>query len=887
MSRVGIFILILISLFFNATQSFADDESICAKHLRKEDPDRKARKEALSAIAPFENYFKEIKKRLLERDELVDISMLALLAEEHILLMGPPGNAKSMLADIILGNIKGEDGKTSYFRLQMTPETTLSETHGPLDFKTLNETGRYVRILEEGMLLSRNVFIDEIFDARPNALRNILGMLNERAHAQGVHIQKGNIETAFAASNRYISEVYQKAGDDGPKAVLDRFAFSAFITGDFEDTQSYIQLIKGAKKDVGPLPSLTFEEVEKLRRLVRQVEVPDTVAMFLAILSTKMKAESEALEQSSLKNYNDKLRAGEEPGIPYRSTKYYSPRTLGKASGVLKAIVVSDWIRKKGKRSLEVNLDDIKTMYKFFTLNGPSDAYINQAIERTTNPHERTQLMSILQEREMFEKYYNELLNESNQVFLHFSLHDIQTEVQLAQSDSEKEELVKKIIAFVVALDDESELSKLHHEKSGKEIGIGLIREQYKEMLSFLLGSKKQAIDYLENLDKERARIIAEKKKQEELERAREEEARKAEERRIAAAKAAEEAIIREAKAQQEKIVETLSAKKATFASKAMINNFNDVVTTYSKDLNLYAVIDPSTSLLKIIDLNRNHEKGADSYSVTDKMIDLTQDLGGHNITEMYFVDKEHLLFFSDLKTNGVILNINTLKKEEIILHPTGSNVYATFHSKTGNVFVADVREDVLIKTNVSSNRREKVHFKFANADMEQKFKDSIFGRGGAFDFSVSEDGNYLTMLSIYGSYQFVFDLRSNEFVQYKEVLSREQQLHRLSKLIHNGNEALILNKDASPGLFTVYQGVQNHLQTGFSYLPHVEMAVGAAAGRLYLVNLKNINESLQIQINNISERSGSSFKDPLVLPDGRIVVIYGSNGSASVYILE
>ena len=58
-------------------------------------------------------------------------------------------------------------------------------------------------------------------------------MLNERAHAQGVHITEGEIETAFAATNRYISEVYEKAGDDSPKAVLDRFAFSTFVPGEF------------------------------------------------------------------------------------------------------------------------------------------------------------------------------------------------------------------------------------------------------------------------------------------------------------------------------------------------------------------------------------------------------------------------------------------------------------------------------------------------------------------------------------------------------------------------------------------------------------------------------------------------------------------------------
>jgi MoxR-like ATPase len=189
-------------------QAFEQADEEAAKDLQAKE------KAALQAGAAFFEYFKALRGNLKERGYLLDLVEQALIAKEGVLIMGPPGNAKSLLADMVLGNVleekeeeengpriheeeglsssssgskaeKQKELKPSYYRIQMTPETTMSETHGPLDYKKLTEENKYVRLYEEGMLMSRNVFIDEIFDARANASRNILGVLAERAHSQG------------------------------------------------------------------------------------------------------------------------------------------------------------------------------------------------------------------------------------------------------------------------------------------------------------------------------------------------------------------------------------------------------------------------------------------------------------------------------------------------------------------------------------------------------------------------------------------------------------------------------------------------------------------------------------------------------------------------------
>ena len=435
-----------------------------------EDLERK-KKAAQEAAPAFENYFKALNSELLEREYLLDLAQQALIAEEGILIMGPPGNAKSLLADRVLGGIKGQaDGKPSYYRIQMTPETTLSETHGPISYKALQEEDKQVRKYEEGMLKSRNVFIDEIFDARANATRNILGMLAERSHAQGSRIEPGEIETFIAATNKYLSEVYESAGNDGPKALLDRFSFTSFVPKDFESVASDLAILRVAKgkskqtQQKGEQAQLYFEDLEKIRGLVPEVELPDHVLLFLSVLVDRYGREIENFETASLKTYQDKMRDGEIEAPPYRATKYMSIRTMGKAAGILRALVVKRWLKSdpSQKPDLIANLEDVRNLENFYTLNGPNEEFVSTLLGRTTNPHERAQLEAIQRERRSFRGIYGELKKNVDQEIqsilsgLHKGFHKA-----MYGSGEEKTAFAKELAQKAAILSDRPDLSAL------------------------------------------------------------------------------------------------------------------------------------------------------------------------------------------------------------------------------------------------------------------------------------------------------------------------------------------------------------------------------------------------------------------------------------------
>ncbi len=82
----------------------------------------------------------ELKKAYFEREEEVHGSIVALLAKQHVLLLGPPGSAKSLMVEDLCARIGG-----NYFDWLLTKFSTPEELFGPISLKAL-EQDRYTRI---------------------------------------------------------------------------------------------------------------------------------------------------------------------------------------------------------------------------------------------------------------------------------------------------------------------------------------------------------------------------------------------------------------------------------------------------------------------------------------------------------------------------------------------------------------------------------------------------------------------------------------------------------------------------------------------------------------------------------------------------------------------
>src|SRR4051794_6750285 len=82
----------------------------------------------------------ELSTALIERDDEVDVVLTALVCQEHPLLVGPPGTAKSMLLDALARWLDG-----TRFTALLTKFSQPEELFGPISLAGLKED-RFVRV---------------------------------------------------------------------------------------------------------------------------------------------------------------------------------------------------------------------------------------------------------------------------------------------------------------------------------------------------------------------------------------------------------------------------------------------------------------------------------------------------------------------------------------------------------------------------------------------------------------------------------------------------------------------------------------------------------------------------------------------------------------------
>ncbi|MGL4573484.1 MAG: AAA family ATPase [Burkholderiaceae bacterium] len=148
---------------------------------------------------------------LLERDAAVRLALLAALAGEHCLLIGPPGTAKSELARRLQHAFAG----ARYFERLLTRFSVPDELFGPLSLKAL-EQDRYERQTDGFLPTAHVAFLDEVFKANSAILNALLTLLNEREFDNGAQRLAAPLISLIGATN----EVPQ---DEALMAFYDRF----------------------------------------------------------------------------------------------------------------------------------------------------------------------------------------------------------------------------------------------------------------------------------------------------------------------------------------------------------------------------------------------------------------------------------------------------------------------------------------------------------------------------------------------------------------------------------------------------------------------------------------------------------------------------------------
>lgn len=205
------------------------------------------------------------------RDEVVRVVGLAILSQEHVLLVGPPGTAKTSLLD---GFSRVLDVR--YFPYLLTRFTEPAELFGPMDVKAFQEESRF-RLNTDGMLPRAHLaFLDEVFQGSSAILNSLLMLMNERRFHNGSWTERADLLTLLGSTN-------ELPDDPVLAAFSDRFLLRVGIDYVGNDQVDDL-LIAGWRRErrsiagtTGPddadLARLSLAELGELQAEVAQVDV--------------------------------------------------------------------------------------------------------------------------------------------------------------------------------------------------------------------------------------------------------------------------------------------------------------------------------------------------------------------------------------------------------------------------------------------------------------------------------------------------------------------------------------------------------------------------------------------------------------------------------------
>jgi MoxR-like ATPase len=231
--------------------------------------------DVLRVAAKVREVGRALDERYLDKNELVRLLLVTLVAGEHMLIVGPPGTAKSALVRQLARLIDAR-----YFEYLLTRFSEPNEIFGPIDIKAFRE-GTYVRRVEAMLPDADIVFLDEIFKSNSAILNSLLSILNERRFFTGSASIRVPLSSLYGATN-------EVPNDDALSAVFDRFLVRA--SSENLDSFHFHGLVeRGLRAEIEALaeegaiagdgttrPLVTLNEIRLLKTcLARQLQFPE------------------------------------------------------------------------------------------------------------------------------------------------------------------------------------------------------------------------------------------------------------------------------------------------------------------------------------------------------------------------------------------------------------------------------------------------------------------------------------------------------------------------------------------------------------------------------------------------------------------------------------
>ena len=219
----------------------------------------------------------QIGRRIIGQHKIVDDLVAALLAGGHVLLVGVPGLAKTLLVQTVAQALD-----LSFSRVQFTPDLMPSDITGTELLEEDHATGRRFFKFAKGPIFANIVLADEINRAPPKTQAALLQAMQEHAvTAAGQTMRLPEPYFVLATQN----PIEQEGTYPLPEAQLDRFMMQLTVGYPTRAEEEHIVTATTGDLEVDIKPMLNAEQLLELQHLVRRLPAPPTVVSYAVRLA--------------------------------------------------------------------------------------------------------------------------------------------------------------------------------------------------------------------------------------------------------------------------------------------------------------------------------------------------------------------------------------------------------------------------------------------------------------------------------------------------------------------------------------------------------------------------------------------------------------------------
>jgi MoxR-like ATPase len=227
----------------------------------------------------------EIAKVIVGQDQVVEELILSIFCKGHVLLVGVPGLAKTLLVKTI-----SESLGLNFSRIQFTPDLMPSDIIGA-EILDENRSFKFMK----GPIFSNVILADEINRTPPKTQAALLEAMQERSVTAAGEVHTLDAPFFVLATQNPIE---QEGTYPLPEAQFDRFMFNLKV--EYPTFYEEVQIVKNTTSDIqnNVEEVLSATQILDIQELIRKIPVADNVVEYAVQLVSKTRPEStEAPEQ--------------------------------------------------------------------------------------------------------------------------------------------------------------------------------------------------------------------------------------------------------------------------------------------------------------------------------------------------------------------------------------------------------------------------------------------------------------------------------------------------------------------------------------------------------------------------------------------------------------